>query len=240
MPKLTHKHTHTHTHTHSHTHTHIHTHTLTHTCTYTYTHTYTHSHTHKHTFTHILTHIHTHTNTHSHIHKHTFTHTLTHMHTHIRTLPDVHPWKAMKYRGRYAQLWFTALLHGLVVECVSYILPDIDSFWHGHSTIIFFKQRLPLHIILFCKWPLLEICIYQGLIQRGTPWDFSSGFLPPLPPFQLLCIYKLALGHHRNSPATYLAMYLRFTRWCHSQYKWVWSTLWCTRTGNGRSKLRCI
>ena len=58
---------------------------------------------------------------------------------------------AMRHGGRYAQLWFTALFHGLVVECVSYMLPDIDSFWHGHSMVVFFKQRLPLHIVLFCK-----------------------------------------------------------------------------------------
>ena len=67
---------------------------------------------------------------------------------------------ALKFGGRYSQLWWTALLHGLVVEGISYVLPDIDSFWHGHSSIIFFKQRLPLHILVFCK---LLTCIILSM-----------------------------------------------------------------------------
>ena len=44
-----------------------------------------------------------------------------------------------------------ALLHGLVTESVSYFIPDIDNFWHAQSMVMFMKQRLPLHIILFCE-----------------------------------------------------------------------------------------
>ena len=73
----------------------------------------------------------------------------------------MHACTALKYGGRYLQVWFAALLHGLVVEGVSYMLPDIDSFWHGHSSVIFFKQRLPLHILLFCKFDM-DVHGYAG------------------------------------------------------------------------------
>ena len=59
---------------------------------------------------------------------------------------------ARKHGGRLYLLFFTAILHGLVVESLSYVLPDVDNFWHGVSSIIFFKQRLPLHIVLFCEF----------------------------------------------------------------------------------------
>ena len=38
---------------------------------------------------------------------------------------------ATKAGGRYVYLWFTTILHGLVVESLSYVLPDIDNFWHA-------------------------------------------------------------------------------------------------------------
>lgn len=48
-------------------------------------------------------------------------------------------------------LFFTSMLHGLVVESLSYVLPDIDNFWHAVSSVAMFRQRLPLHIFLFCE-----------------------------------------------------------------------------------------
>lgn len=59
---------------------------------------------------------------------------------------------ARRHGGRLYLLLFTAMLHGLVVECLGYVMPDIDNFWHGVSSVVFFKQRLPLHILLFCEW----------------------------------------------------------------------------------------
>ena len=81
--------------------------------------------------------------THIHMHTHTRTHTHTHTHTHAHT--------ALRHGGRYIQLWFTAVLHGLAVESLSYILPDIDNFWHYRGTIMFFNQRLPLYVVCACK-----------------------------------------------------------------------------------------
>jgi hypothetical protein len=55
---------------------------------------------------------------------------------------------ACRSGGRYVYLWFTTILHGLVVESLSYFVPDIDNFWHAQSMVMFLGQRLPLHIVL--------------------------------------------------------------------------------------------
>lgn len=46
-------------------------------------------------------------------------------------------------------LWISALGHGFVTEAISYFLPDIDSFWHSQSMVMFLNRRLPLYIALF-------------------------------------------------------------------------------------------
>ena len=48
-------------------------------------------------------------------------------------------------------LLVTSVLHGLVVESLSYVLPEIDNFWHGVSSVVLFKLRMPLHIFFFCE-----------------------------------------------------------------------------------------
>lgn len=53
---------------------------------------------------------------------------------------------ALRNGGRYVYLWLTSLLHGLVVESLSYFVPDIDNFWHAQSMVMLLGQRLPLHI----------------------------------------------------------------------------------------------
>ena len=70
---------------------------------------------------------------------------------------------ALQHRGRYCWLWVAALLHGLVTESVSYFLPDIDNFWHAQSMMMLMKQRLPLHIMLFCEFKLcinMTLCVH--------------------------------------------------------------------------------
>ncbi|KAJ3662166.1 hypothetical protein Zmor_006522 [Zophobas morio] len=49
--------------------------------------------------------------------------------------------------GRLPYLWLGILIHGVVVECMCYILPDIDNFWHSQTPVIFLGRRLPLHIM---------------------------------------------------------------------------------------------
>jgi hypothetical protein len=58
---------------------------------------------------------------------------------------------AMIRGGRLPYLWLGIVIHGLVIECMCYILPDIDNFWHSQTPIILLGRRLPLHIIFLCK-----------------------------------------------------------------------------------------
>eukprot|EP00731_Ephydatia_muelleri_P004982 Em0002g1158a len=53
---------------------------------------------------------------------------------------------ALRSGGRFSQLWCAALLHGLVIELLSYTLPDVDNFWHFQGTAVLFNTRLPLYI----------------------------------------------------------------------------------------------
>lgn len=57
----------------------------------------------------------------------------------------------MRNGGRYRWLWLATVLHGLVVESVSYFVPDIDNFWHAQSMVMLIGQRLPLHIVFLCE-----------------------------------------------------------------------------------------
>ena len=59
---------------------------------------------------------------------------------------------ALRSGGRYIYLWFTTIIHGLVVESVCYVNPDMDSFWHAQSMVMLLGRRLPLHIVFLCKF----------------------------------------------------------------------------------------
>ncbi|KAL1517192.1 hypothetical protein ABEB36_000988 [Hypothenemus hampei] len=50
--------------------------------------------------------------------------------------------------GRLPWLWLGITLHGIFVEVMCYIIPDVDNFWHSQTPIIFVGRRLPLHIIM--------------------------------------------------------------------------------------------
>ncbi|KAK3923737.1 Phosphoribosylamine--glycine ligase [Frankliniella fusca] len=54
---------------------------------------------------------------------------------------------ALTTRGRWPYLWVAIILHGLVIESLSYFVPDVDNFWHSQTPLIFLGRRLPLHII---------------------------------------------------------------------------------------------
>ena len=62
---------------------------------------------------------------------------------------------ALQHGGRYWWLWVAALLHGAVTESVSYVVPNVDNFWHAQSTVMLIKQRLPLYVALFCEFKTL-------------------------------------------------------------------------------------
>lgn len=54
--------------------------------------------------------------------------------------------------GRWPFLILAAIGHGLFTEYLSYVIPDIDSFWHAQSMIMLLGRRLPFHIVFICEW----------------------------------------------------------------------------------------
>ncbi|CAM9878222.1 unnamed protein product [Lampetra planeri] len=41
---------------------------------------------------------------------------------------------AIRKGGRWRYMWVGIILHGLIVESISYLLPNIDNFWHAQSS----------------------------------------------------------------------------------------------------------
>jgi len=78
---------------------------------------------------------------------------------------------ALRKGGRWPWLWLATVGHGLVVEAVSYNLPDIDNFWHSQTPIIFLGGRFPLHIIFLCTYtkifflPFYQLLGFQDRLQ---------------------------------------------------------------------------
>ncbi|XP_078698763.1 uncharacterized protein LOC144926135 [Branchiostoma floridae x Branchiostoma belcheri] len=61
---------------------------------------------------------------------------------------------AMRRGGRYRNMWFAALFHGLWSEMLAYWIPEIDNFWHAQSSIMMLGRRLPLYIM--CIYPVIH------------------------------------------------------------------------------------
>jgi len=117
---------------------------------------------------------------------------------------------AMCSGGRYRYLWFTTILHGCVVESLSYFLPDIDNFWHAQSMVMLLGKRLPLHIVLF-----YPVFIYTAFVSvsrmRLKAWaePFAVGLAVVLldVPFDIVGIKLLFWTWHDTDPNVYDRMY---------------------------------
>lgn len=59
---------------------------------------------------------------------------------------------ALTNGGRRPLLWLCIICHGLVVECICYLMAEIDNFWHSSAPIMFFRHRFPLYVIILCKY----------------------------------------------------------------------------------------
>ncbi|XP_054714678.1 uncharacterized protein LOC129224275 [Uloborus diversus] len=109
----------------------------------------------------------------------------------------------LRYRGRYLYLWIAALIHGLAIECMSYIIPDVDNFWHAQSTIMLFGQRLPLHIV--CFYPVLIYTASVAVSRLKLPlWSeiFAVGIATVVLdfPWDVLGIKLLWWSFHDTDP----------------------------------------
>ncbi|XP_046414735.1 uncharacterized protein LOC124176911 isoform X1 [Neodiprion fabricii] len=113
---------------------------------------------------------------------------------------------ALKSGRRYVHLWVGIILHGIVVEAISYNLPDIDNFWHSQTPIILIGRRLPLHIIL-----VYVVFIYNASIAvkqlRLPAWSepFAVGLITVLIdiPYDIVSVRFLHWSWHATDPNIY-------------------------------------
>lgn len=113
---------------------------------------------------------------------------------------------AVRNGGRYIYLWFTTILHGLVVESLSYFMPDIDNFWHAQSMVMMLGNRLPLHVML-----IYPVFIYTAAVAvsrlhfRRLPEAMAVGLAVVAldVPFDIMGIKLLWWSWHDTDPNIY-------------------------------------
>nr|CAI5838679.1 unnamed protein product [Callosobruchus analis] len=153
---------------------------------------------------------------------------------------------ACKHGGRLRYLWFTTILHGLVVESISYVHPDVDNFWHSQTFLIFLGRRLPVHILV-----LYPVFMYNSSVavakMRLPKWSepFAVGLLVVLIdiPYDIVSVNFLHWTWHDTDPNIYdrhywvpwnsyyfhatfaasFSFWFHFTRevFCESDGKWI-------------------
>ncbi|CAH1115828.1 unnamed protein product [Psylliodes chrysocephalus] len=105
--------------------------------------------------------------------------------------------------GRLPYLWIAILIHGVIIESITYIHPDVDNFWHSQTPIMFTGRRLPLHIIL-----LYSCFIYQASIAAAKlklpKWSepFAVGLLTVLIdiPYDIVSVRYMHWTWHDTDP----------------------------------------
>ncbi|XP_066142181.1 uncharacterized protein [Euwallacea fornicatus] len=148
--------------------------------------------------------------------------------------------------GRLPWLWLGIILHGVFLEIMCYIVPDVDNFWHSQTPIVFLGGRLPLHIIL------LYVCfIYNSSIavakmhlpKWSEPFAVGLGSVLVDIPYDIVSIKFVHWFWHDTDPNIYDRHYwvpwnsyyfhstfaASFTFWfhflkrqfCDSEGKWI-------------------
>lgn len=113
---------------------------------------------------------------------------------------------AVKSGGRFVYLWFGAVLHGLVVESLSYLLPDIDNFWHAQSMVMLLGKRLPLHVVvLYPVFIYTAVAAVSRLKLKSWAEPFAVGLSIVLMdiPFDIIGIKFLFWTWHDTDPNIY-------------------------------------
>ncbi|XP_069123101.1 uncharacterized protein [Argopecten irradians] len=117
---------------------------------------------------------------------------------------------ALRNGGRFKWLWLGVILHGLVVEAISYNLPEIDNFWHAQGTIMFLGGRLPLYIVV-----IYAVFLYTASVAvahwRLKWWaePFAVGLTVVLIdlPYDICAVKHMAWTWHDTDPNIYDRMY---------------------------------
>jgi hypothetical protein len=110
---------------------------------------------------------------------------------------------AMIRGGRLPYLWLGIVIHGLVIECMCYILPDIDNFWHSQTPIILLGRRLPLHIIFLYPCFVYNSSIGVAKMQLplwAEPFAVGLGSVLIDVPYDIVSVNFLHWTWHDTDP----------------------------------------
>ncbi|XP_018572213.1 uncharacterized protein LOC108911701 isoform X2 [Anoplophora glabripennis] len=151
------------------------------------------------------------------------------------------------WKGRLPYLWISVVLHGLVVESLSYFLrPHVDNFWHSQTPVMFLGGRLPLHIIFLYACFLYNSSVAVAkmrLPKWSEPFAVGLGVVLIDIPYDIISVNFLHWTWHDTDPNIYDRHYwvpwnsyyfhacfaASFTFWfhytreklCNSEGKWL-------------------
>ncbi|XP_050548863.1 uncharacterized protein LOC126910377 isoform X2 [Daktulosphaira vitifoliae] len=115
------------------------------------------------------------------------------------------------YKGRRLSLWICITCHGLLIELISYFLPEIDNFWHSQSPIMLFGHRLPLHILLVYPvfYYLAIITAYRkGIKKLSLMLTVGLNVLLLDIPFDMIGVKFIHWTWHDTDPNIFDRVYL--------------------------------
>lgn len=146
-------------------------------------------------------------------------------------------------------LWFSALGHGLTTEALSYFLPDIDSFWHSQSMVMFLGGRLPLYVVLFYPTVMYTTNTAVGRLKLNLlSHVFAVGMADVLIdfPFDIMGIKLLwwtwhdtdpnIFDRHYNVPWTSYLYHMTFA----SAFSFLFNTTWNKIVGTGHQQRQTV
>lgn len=111
------------------------------------------------------------------------------------------------WKGRFPYLWISIVLHGLVVESLSYCLrPHVDNFWHSQTPVIFLGGRLPLHIIFLYSCFLYNSSVAVAkmrLPKWSEPFAVGLGVVLIDIPYDIISVNFLHWTWHDTDPNIY-------------------------------------
>ncbi|XP_065566105.1 uncharacterized protein LOC136030926 [Artemia franciscana] len=118
----------------------------------------------------------------------------------IGVLTFVH---SQRVGGRWKWLWLATIIHGIVVECAAYWLPDIDNFWHSLTMVTLLGRRLPIHIMfLYPTFIYNASCAVARLKLPNWAEPFAVGLTVVLIdiPYDIMCVNFLHWTWHDTDP----------------------------------------
>ncbi|XP_071503698.1 uncharacterized protein [Diadema antillarum] len=133
---------------------------------------------------------------------------------------------AFRHGGRFAWYLLAIFIHGLVVESISYILPDIDNFWHAQGTVMLLAKRLPTYII--CVYYMFMYPSFVAVSRLRLPtWSepFAHALVTVLLdiPYDIMGIKHMWWTWHDTDPNIYDRYY-----WVPITSFFFWATFMCS------------